>query len=56
MVFVIFKANLYFNDLCPFFNFMLNIFQKIQLRQKMKYVQILVLYSSQNITLFIKKF
>ena len=32
IIFFIFKVNLYFNDLYPFLYFMLNIFQKIELR------------------------
>ena len=54
MVFFIFKVNLDFNDLCPFLIFKLNIIQKFELWQKMKYAQTLVLYSSINIELFMK--
>ena len=52
--FFIFKVISFFNDLCPFLIFKLNIIKKFELWQKLKYAQTLVLYSSPNIELFMK--
>ena len=49
MAFIIFKAKLDFNHLCPFLKFKTYIIQKIELWKKIKYAQNLVLYSSINI-------
>ena len=54
MVFFIFKVILFFNDLCPFLIFKLNIIEKFELWQKLKYAQTLALYGSINIVLFMK--
>ena len=51
----IFKAILYINDLWTFLIFKLVIFKNFELRQKWKYVQTLVLYSSRNIDLKFEK-